>query len=304
MLGVSTRKAGSHVVCPKCQASITVPTDEQASARGAIERGGLTPRPSRAESSGTADVPDFGQDGGRFEHPDIEETLSQLVVYDRGVEEIARAERSPNGVTRRRGDDREMLLIPRKVLYFQAGLLVTVAMLFFLAGWWIAGGRRGSAPPQNLGGVGGLAVLDVLLHFQDTDGELRPDEGAVVLVVPADKRVTDKLSAAPLDPKSPRPDAAHPITGKLNLLGAAYGRTDAAGKLAGLIVPQSGKHHVLLLSNHARRAGEPRPQDLAALGTYLDGAAELLGNRDYRLTTEEIAGPLSIAFDFGVKPRE
>jgi hypothetical protein len=71
--------------------------------------------------------------------------------------------------------------------------------------------------------------------------------------------------------------------------------------LAGLVVPRSGPHHVLLLSNHARRSGEPRPQDLAALGTYVEGAIELLADREYRLTTEELSGTVAVAFDFGSK---
>jgi hypothetical protein len=174
-----------------------------------------------------------------------------------------------------------------------------VAITFFLAGWWIGG--SGQTPLRDLPVTGGPATLNVLLRYQSTNGELRPDDGAVVLVLPVDKRLTEKLSAAALDPAAPQPNAATPVISKLNLIGGAYGRTDAAGKLAGLILPQSGKHHVLLLSNHARRSGEPRPSDLAALGTYVEGAAELLGQREYRLTTEDLQGEVGIPHDFGGK---
>ncbi|MGH9313143.1 MAG: hypothetical protein ACRD1S_08080, partial [Vicinamibacterales bacterium] len=68
-----------------------------------------------------------------------------------------------------------------------------------------------------------------------------------------------------------------------------------------LIVQAPGEYHLLLLSNHARRPGEARPQDLATLGTYLEGAAELLGEREYRLMTEELRGRVVVAHAFGEK---
>jgi hypothetical protein len=238
----------------------------------------------------------------RFEHPEIEEALNTLFVVDRGAEGASSTEKADAPRPAADGQDaleHNTLLIPRKVVYFQAGLLAVVAITFFVAGWWIGG--SGQLPVRDLPVTGGPATLNALLHYRSANGELRPDDGAVVLVLPTDKRVTDKLQAAALDPAASQPNAASPVISKLNLIGGAYGRTDAAGKLAGLILAQSGKHHVLLLSNHARRSGEPRPQDLAALATYLEGAAELLGNREYLLTSEDLQGDVAITHDFGVE---
>jgi hypothetical protein len=272
LLGASARKAGRRVQCPKCDAEVTVPTEAEAAAAATLRR---------------------------FEHPEIEEAINKLFVVER-VED--RASSGDTGTTFAKPPEaleNNSLLIPRKVVYFQAGLLAVVAITFFLAGWWIGG--SGQTPMRDPPVAGAPATLNVLVHYRSTNGELRPDDGAVVLVLPADKRVTEKLSAAALDPAAPQPNAATPVIGKLNLIGGAYGRTDSAGKLAGLILPQPGKHHVLLLSNHARRSGEPRPQDLAVLGTYLEGAAELLGRREYRLTTEDLHGEVAIPHDFGGK---
>ncbi len=119
----------------------------------------------------------------------------------------------------------------------------------------------------------------------------------MVLVLPA-KQVTDRIAAATLRPGGPTIVAGDPVMTQLQFIGGAFGRTDSAGKLQGLIVTQ-GKHHVLLLSNHARRNGEPRPQDLAALGNYLQGAADLLGDRQYRLRTEDLTGDTSMHHTFG-----
>jgi hypothetical protein len=287
LLGVAVRKAGTQVTCPKCKSAIAVPTADEAATGSFLASHPIEPNPTEA--------PDVMS---RFATPEIEETLNSLIVYDRPADGTSAA-RTTRGDARDADDERRLLLIPRKVVYFQAGLLALVALLFFVAGWWIGGGSSPSSPQADSARAPGHASLDVLLHYQGADGQLRPDEGAVVLVLPADKRVTDKFSAAELDPKSPPPNAASPITVKLNLLGAAYGRTNASGKLAGLVTPAAGKHHVLLLSNHARRTGEPRPADLAALGTYLEGAAELLADRQYRLTSEELSGAMSMAHDFG-----
>jgi hypothetical protein len=285
VLGVATRKAGTAVTCPKCKGSIVVPAAEE-SASGQASSAASSVGPSLSEP---ADVT------SRFATPDIEETLSSLVIFD--TESVPPAKRSASSA-RTADSERTMLLIPRKVVYFQATLLALVAVLFFLAGWWIGGSRGGRAQSGDLAGFGGQATMEVLLHYQGEGDAMRPDEGAAVLVLPVNKRVTDKLSAADLAPTAPPPNAASPITGKLQLLGGVYGRTDSAGKIASLVVPEAGKHYVLLLSNRGRRAGEPRPADLATLGTYLEGAAELLADRQYRLTTEDLSGTVSMAYDF------
>jgi hypothetical protein len=269
LLGASARKVGRQVPCPKCNAEVVVPTAEEAEAAAVLRR---------------------------FEHPEIEAALSSLVVVDPRLDGAEANVKPDTAFTRSDGETGAMLLVPRNVIYFQAGLLAVVAILFFLAGWWIGG--SGGAQVREPAVAAGPATLDVLLHYRPSGDEARADEGAAVLVLPADKRVTDKLTAAALDPSAPQPNAASPVIGKLNLIGGAYGRTDAQGKLTGLVLPRAGKHHVLLLSNHARRAGEPRPQDLAVLGTFLEGAAELLGDRAYRLTAENLEGAAAITYDF------
>ncbi len=273
LLGVSERKAGSAVRCPKCAAEVAVPAEADNAAVPAMRR---------------------------FEHPEVEEAINRLVIFDRTADDDASFGKPAATSSRLNGGSQSMLLIPRQVVYFQAGLLSLIALLFFLAGWWIGGSgttvNTSDPNPRNES-----ATVDVLLHYRDAAGQVRPDDGAVVLVLPADKRVIDKLPAAPLHPAQPMLTAASPINQRLQHVGAAYGRTNGEGRLAGLNVPAPGEYHVLLLSNHTRRQGEARPHDLATLGTYLEGAAELLADRDYRLTTEELRGPTSVAHQFGQK---
>src|SRR5687767_7227809 len=98
LLGVPQRKAGAQVKCPKCSASITVPTEEGEASAAAMRT-------------------------SRFEAPDIEETLGRLVVYDRTPDGITPAGKSISRAPRLSADERETLLIPRMVVYFQAVLL-------------------------------------------------------------------------------------------------------------------------------------------------------------------------------------
>ena len=271
LLGVSERKAGSGVKCPKCAAVVVVPAEEETAAVTATRR---------------------------FEHPEVEEAINRLVDYDRTAGDDAPLGKPAAMSGRVNSGSEPMLLIPRKVVYFQAGLISVIAIVFFLAGWWI-GGSGAPVDRPNEDNAHGPATVDVLLHYRDAAGRVLPDDGAVVLLLPAEKRVVDKVSAPAFDPAQPTPTAASPINQRLQHLGGAHGRTNGEGRLTGLNVPQPGEYHVLLLSNHARRAGEARPQDLATLGTYLEGAAELLANRDYRLTTEDLRGPTSVAHEFG-----
>jgi hypothetical protein len=294
LLAVSARKAGAKVDCPRCGAAILVP---EAASESSVSST-MLPQPVQATPPAASTVPEVITPtvvtaGARFEDADVERALSSLVI----TEPTATAHSDPSVAPRLEGAERQKLLLPRSVIYFQGALFAIVALLFFIAGVWI-GGFANPSGPGNAGGVAtGMIRLDALLRHK-VDGATRPDDGAVVLVLPA-RQVTDRISAAPLKPGGPAIGAGDPIITQLQFLGGAFGRTDSAGKLQGLVVPQ-GKHHVLLLSNHGRRSGEPKPQDLATLGNYLEGAADLLADREYRLRTEELNADTSMHHTFGL----
>ena len=233
----------------------------------------------------------------RFEHPQIEETLNKLAELDRSVASPANSGRSVAANRRLEAPSVRCCSFRAWPYTFRPGFWPRWPLSSFL----LDGGSVEQAPARRRSPFAraGAPSLDVLLQYRHASGELRADDGAAVLVLPIDKHVTDKIPAASSDPSSPAPNAADPAISKLILLGGAYGRTNAAGKLSSLVVPRAGKHYVLLLSNHATRVGEPRPQDLAVLGSYLEGAAELIGQRQYRLTTEELGDAVVIAYEFG-----
>jgi phage FluMu protein Com len=296
LLAVSSRKAGAQVNCPKCGAAIIVP---EAAASEVSVSSMTSPQPIQATPPADSTVPEVIEPtvvtaGGRFEDAEVERALSSLVITESPPSTTAHP--APSVTPRLKGAERQTLLLPRSVIYFQGVLFAIVALLFFLAGLWI--GSFANPPTSGNPGipVPGTVRLDALLQHQ-VDGATRPDDGAVVLALPA-RQVTDRIPAAPLKPGGPAIGAGDPIMTQLQFVGGAFGRTDSSGKLQGLVVPQ-GKHHVLLLSNHGRRSGEPRPQDLATLANYLEGAADLLADRQYRLRTEELTTDTAMHHTFG-----
>lgn len=266
LLGITARKVGMQVTCPKCKASVTVPGGEQPGATIALST---------------------------FEQEEIEETLRSLEILDRQIP----APPPPPDAARRAEEERHTLLVPRAAVYFQGGLLAAVALFFFAAGYWIGGaGELSTARPPG-GDEAASARIDALLQYGSAD--VRPDAGAVVLVLPMGKQVTDKIDATSLRPSAPAPHAASPVINQLQALGGAYGRTNAEGRLEDLMLPRGGKYYVLLVSNHLDRSSEePRPEDLQDLGTYLASGKDLIGSRAYRLTKEDLAGDVVITHRF------
>jgi predicted RNA-binding Zn-ribbon protein involved in translation (DUF1610 family) len=296
LLAVSSRKAGAQVNCPKCGAAIIVPDAVEESTVSA------SPSPQQIQISTPADgppsvltAPTVVTAGARFEDAEVEQALSSLVISEPAP--TTSPQSAPLVTPRLEGAERQTLLLPRSVIYFQGALLGVVALLFFLAGVWIGGFANPSGPGNPGGHAMATVRLDSLLRYKAENGATRPDEGAVVLVLP-EKQVTDRIPASQLKPGGPALTAAEPVITQLQFMGGAFGRTDSTGKLQGLVVPQ-GTHHVLLLSNHGRRTGEPRPQDLATLGNYLEGAADLLADRQYRLRTEELTADTAMHHTFG-----
>jgi phage FluMu protein Com len=295
LLAVSSRKAGAQVNCPKCTAAIIVPevATESTASSTASPQHFQTSTPAGGPTSEIT-APTVVTAGARFEDADVEQALSSLVITESAP--AASADAAPSVAPRLEGAERQTLLLPRAVIYFQGALLAAVALIFFLAGVWIGGFGNPSSPNNPAGPATASVRLDTLLQYQSENAAARADEGAIVLLLPV-KQVIDRIPAAPLKPGGPALTAADPVMTQLQFLGGAFGRTDSAGKLQGLVVPQ-GKHHVLLLSKNARRTGEPRPQDLATLGNYLEGAADLLADRQYRLRTEDLTADTAMHHTF------
>ncbi len=79
----------------------------------------------------------------------------------------ATADRSAPAISPRlEGEERQTLLLPRWVIYFQGALLAAIALLFFLAGVWIGGFGNTSGPGNPGGGTTATVRLDSLLQYR------------------------------------------------------------------------------------------------------------------------------------------
>ncbi len=126
LLSIATRKAGSEVDCPKCRSTIIVPA---------------------MHSAGT-DV------SNPFDEAALEETLS-VIESSRAAPAKPPATAAPSSNSAASGGllhgekskpqrempDGDSIVISRRVLYLQAGLLALVAVIAFICGYFIGAAR-------------------------------------------------------------------------------------------------------------------------------------------------------------------
>ncbi len=174
----------------------------------------------------------------------------------------------------------DKILFPRRMLYVEAVLYLTVAVTAFGLGYLV--GRRG---PSTAGkGDGSTQVQGVLgkVSWVPRTGAKRGDEGAVVIVLPAGKLPGKRLPIAGLRPGDPPPAAGDATSVALAEFGGATARADAAGDFS-LSVPAAKSYRVLVLSRAATRVPHEllEKPDLLELEKYFDAPAELLKNSRY-----------------------
>jgi hypothetical protein len=193
-------------------------------------------------------------------------------------------------------EHKDLVAIPRYVLYLQGGLIGVVALLAFAIGI-LTGGALLTQPPAPAepqacvirGSVTYLAGARSL-----------PDEGAVIAVIPQSSAKPDeKAPVAGLRPDDPTPGDTHRGIAILRDLGGGYARTDPNGQFE-VQLPDRGRYLVLVVSNHSqlRAAEEIQTADILKLGPFFDNAADLLGNHRYKLKLEPIRGDLDFPVAF------
>lgn len=196
----------------------------------------------------------------------------------------------------------DKILFPRRVLYVEAVLYATVAAAAFGLGY--LAGRGGSqalnkedaenADVQMRVPVEGKILLD------PRAGTKRGDEGAVVIILPADKTPAKRLPIAGLRPDDPPAMAGDATSASLAEMGGATVRANAAGDFT-LFVPAAGSYRILILSRQASRGPDGRSEqgDLLELGKYFEAPSDLLQRRGYQWLTKDIRrGAASINVDF------
>ena len=299
-LTVSSRKAGSAADCPRCKRQLAIPDPppgpavaEEPEARSRESGVGSQESGIPGQDEVAADLePAFGHWPLFTGHSPSTSSGSQgfeglELVYDTS-EEPRKPEASPM--------HRDLIAVPRYVLYLQGGLIAVVALAAFAIGLLAGGTLSPSAAPA----APQACLISGSVTYASGTRNL-PDEGAVVAIVPQSaERPDEKATIEGLRPGDPTPDAAHSGVAVLRGLGGGYARADAAGQFE-LRVPDRGTYLVLVVSREkrARSADEIQTADLLQLGPYFKNAADLLAGHRYQLTMEPIRGDrhLHVAFE-------
>jgi hypothetical protein len=277
-LSVTSRKAGAKAKCPKCQQSIRIPV----------------PRKSepRAKDAASEAPPDESREGADYEDP-----FAQFVVYDKQSELVYETDEEEIASRATAGPvDANKLAVSRAVLYMQGVLLGIVALASFFLG--VMAGVGTSDRRSDDGGLPQPCFLRGGVGIQDEAGQVSPDTGAVVVVVPRDIHPDRKAEMAGLLPQDPSPGETHPGLQEIRSIGGDYGRADGEGRFQ-LRVPDTGDYFLLVISaNVKRREGEQPKAVLAQIGRFFQLDPELFDGYAYRWQEEAIRRDreLSIVF--------
>ena len=155
-LAIGSRKAGSQIICPKCQAEVTVPSENApvpppvVQQQVAVEPTPPPPPPPRS----IEDIPSFSSLSIEVDPPAPQRLNEPNYAELLGFDDVSAAvetppmpdvppieyERSPDRKTVTSDD--ALITISRKILYAQAVLIALVAILSFWIGYLSGAGSR------------------------------------------------------------------------------------------------------------------------------------------------------------------
>lgn len=270
VLSVGSNKVGRRAKCPKCRERIVVPDREDAADQ-------MLQRQQQPH-----------------EQQETEDPYSQFVVYDDETEFVYESEEKP--AEEENTVDRDLVAVPRLVLYMQGILLAVVALVCFALGIMVGGLNPGDSTareprPCRISGT---------IAYSGTGSREIPDDGAVVIVLPKDRRPDQRSGVAGLLPDDPFPPDGHESLRMLREIDGVYTRTDEQGNFQAR-VPDVGDYYILVVSAAADRgpSEDVDNRDVEQLGRYFHPAYELLGNKKYDWESYRIKSdlPLKVVFN-------
>jgi hypothetical protein len=285
-LAIAARKAGSKIKCPKCQAELTVPV---------VADPADAPIPPAFSQQSSAKQPNFAE----FVFDDVPAAVDTPPMHTSIPLIDVRTDQAPgaNVVI-----DRSLVAISRTVLYAQAVLIVVVALAAFGIGYFTG---RGERPPttEELSAIQQPVAIEGDVVFRNHAGADAPDAGAVVIAVPHGAEPGQKFPIAGL-----RPSDAAAQDGGVNVAvqaleseGGGYARADDRGHFT--ITVRPGNYWVLVISASAARPNGvlPTTSDEQTLGRYFNSATDLLADRRYMLTEQQLSSDASLKFALEAK---
>lgn len=300
LLAIGTRKAGHEIHCPKCGEVQRVPARDEAGGEPPL----ATASPAAIES---LVVSTWLQQGDPLPAPPIvvpparlpdpaEETstatpIPPLTAPERVDLPAAAGWPEPLPTFVAIGADEPavppgMVLLRRRTMHLQSLFFLMLAGVTFAIGYCV--GSRSPTSSIGLGPSPAVAAVEPALVegqaiFENADGRLTGDVGAVVIALPE-----GRMPKAPLPLSGLKPGATTALTAEqqqsveqIRALGGAYARAQAKGQFTLLLRP--GNYRILFISANARRAPSKSidEADSGELRRYLAAPETLIGPAKY-----------------------
>ena len=296
-LRVGDDRSGLQARCPKCKAPVTVPMQSQLPEESAAVKVSLASAPV-VVAGGQPTVPKVDEaqkfaPSIRVEEPDFG-MLTEIVIRDDSDDWLQGSPQRPSPAETM--IDYDKVAIPRRVLYLQGVLLGVVALVSFVLGMLLSGDK---SRDQTANGGTVPCVLQGQIVFGTDDP--RPDDGSVVIAVPAERRpaADGRVAIDGLRPSDPVPADGHVSLRTIRSLGGDLVRANDEGNYR-LHLPEPGRYHVLIISRRAQRSGGDRLEvnDVAQIGRYFSDVVQLVDDRKYQWRSLTVRGESTLDATF------
>jgi hypothetical protein len=299
LLSVGSRKIGTAVACPRCRRDVIVPDQEAASVSVAMRQAQKEPP--------EAPLPEFMV---YDEPPAAELDAPPIIITDTHITRLAappaRKEPRPEPATsplwqKLPGQREPMLLLSRRALFLQAGILAAMTLVAFGLGYLVGFEFSPTETAGPSAQAGEATLVQGFVRYTANDGQVRGDGGSVVIALPDGRLPTPKLGVQGLRPGDAAPVPGGGVLMSLELLGGAMSRVADDGSYS-LPVPEPGRYFLLFISRNAQRSAGSQPDEfqLALMQRYFQPADELIGGQKYLWRVESLpGGATSRSHDFG-----
>lgn len=176
---------------------------------------------------------------------------------------------------------KEVISVPRWAVYCQAALLGLIATTFFIFGMMV--GNLTSGKGSEVNQVFDCRVLGSVAYRNE--GDLRADEGAVVFLLPKEKKPDERSPGNLVSPES-FVALDNSAIDRIHELGGAVVRVDEYGNFDVLIDASYGnglEYNVLIVSKNVRGVDTApmTKEQVAAIGTFFIPVEDVVQDRSY-----------------------
>lgn len=175
----------------------------------------------------------------------------------------------------------ELIEVPRWAVYFQAALLGLIATTFFIFGLMV--GNLTSSSDAETNAKFECRVFGSVAYR--VDGDLRADDGAVIMLLPHDKKPEVRSPGELVNPDSFKALENDAIA-RIQSLGGAVVRADENGQFDVVIDAKQGnglEYYLLIVSKNQRGVDikEMTKEEFASIGTYFSPVEDLVEDRSF-----------------------